>query len=511
MDSLARCWRRLRRSKNFEQAVDAVAADLQSGFEPPPSRLVGVLLGDSAIQAIHTVPLADRRRVDGVATATISAVAARRTAPFLASVEPSTDGVASLAAGPQTRDGLLQRDTRALVVCPLLGQGATTGFLVWEFGNAPSSWQTAAECACALSQWLLCSPPAAASAIDVDQSVPVAGPTMTQTLGLLSRFSREEAPLLLRGESGVGKTRLAQWIHTRSRRSGGPLQHVNLLTIEENLRAAHLFGTRKGAFTDAIDRAGLVALADGGTLFIDEVDKLTLSSQAQLLELLDSGTYRALGASDREGVDIRVLTGSNADLRELVDQGLFLEDLYRRIAALPVHIPPLRERREDIVPWARWFLSARERDGGSSVEFTAAATELLERQRWPGNLRTLAAVVTRSAALCEGGVIDDATLRRALSLDGSNPSPLRAEMERAASSFVDAAEQIEEVTLGDTRVFQGVVLAEAVRRHGKRRGFEVLGEQRRVEGDNHHKKLREETQRTEAFWNQLQSGLYRER
>ncbi len=213
---------------------------------------------------------------------------------------------------------------------------------------------------------------------------------------LIHRAAPSDVPVLLLGESGAGKELAARAIHAASRRSGGPFVPVECSGLSESLFESELFGHVKGAFTGAHrDRDGLVHAAAGGTLFLDEVGDVPLSLQVKLLRLLESGTYRRVGDTDPRRAEFRLVLATHQDLKGMVDAGRFRTDLYYRINAFPVNLPPLRERREDIPLIANALLS------GTNKRLSHEATEALLSYDFPGNVRELKNVLERAILLSD--------------------------------------------------------------------------------------------------------------
>jgi len=208
---------------------------------------------------------------------------------------------------------------------------------------------------------------------------------------LIGLVAQTDATVLIQGESGTGKELVAQAVHFHSRRSARPLIKVNCAALTETLLESELFGHRKGAFTGAIqDRKGRFKLADGGTIILDEIDSLSLPGQAKLLRVLQEKEFEPVGDSTTMRVDVRVVAITNADLTRAIDEGRFREDLYYRLNAFPVRLPPLRERREDIPLLVRHFLqgcSASLRKRIVDIDFDALS--LVVDYAWPGNVREL--------------------------------------------------------------------------------------------------------------------------
>jgi two-component system nitrogen regulation response regulator NtrX len=214
--------------------------------------------------------------------------------------------------------------------------------------------------------------------------------------------------VLLEGESGTGKELLAAHIHAESPFASGPFVKVNCAAIPTELIESELFGHEKGAFTGATAaRRGKFELADGGTLFLDEVGDLHASSQAKLLRVLQEGEFHRVGGEQPIRVTVRVISATNRDLGEMVQQQKFREDLYYRLCVVPVRMPSLRERREDVRPLAEYFLCEFcTRNNFKPKQFAAPAFEALEDYSWPGNIRELRNTVERMAILTRGDMLE---------------------------------------------------------------------------------------------------------
>ncbi|MBH1986991.1 MAG: nitric oxide reductase transcriptional regulator NorR [Burkholderiales bacterium] len=211
--------------------------------------------------------------------------------------------------------------------------------------------------------------------------------------------AQSDLPVLLMGETGTGKELFAQRVHERSARAKGPMVHVNCAALPESLAESELFGHVRGAFSGATtDRAGRFEAARGGTIFLDEVGELPLSIQAKLLRTLQNGEVQRLGADKPVKVDVRVVAATNRVLKDAVSQGVFRADLYHRLSVYPIHVPPLRERGDDVLLLAGHFLEVnRARLGLRSLRLDAAAESALLRYGWPGNVRELEHVMGRAA------------------------------------------------------------------------------------------------------------------
>ncbi len=220
----------------------------------------------------------------------------------------------------------------------------------------------------------------------------------------VGRVSNTNLPVLLTGESGTGKELVASAIHHRSGRSDQPFVAVNCGAIPADLIEAELFGHVKGSFTGADrDRRGLWEEADGGTVFLDEITETTSSFQVKLLRALQMGEIRRVGSNQTQKVNVRVLAASNRNVEQEVAAGRFRNDLFYRLNAVSIVLPPLRERREDIPPLAQTFAD-RVYSLSPSVKFSGEALTLLERYNWPGNIRELENAVVRAVAMCDGTI-----------------------------------------------------------------------------------------------------------
>jgi len=260
----------------------------------------------------------------------------------------------------------------------------------------------------------------------------------SQMLGLLGRLrtiAPSDAPVLLQGESGTGKTVLAQSIHEHSRRASSPFVEVNCASIPSSLIESELFGHVKGAFTGASQaRLGRFRSADGGTLFLDEINEFPLELQPKLLRVLQSGQFEPVGSDRTLTVDVRLITASNQSLRPLVDHGLFRADLFYRIAVIPIQVPPLRERPVDIQLLAEHFMAQlQQRDDREPLRLTHDSLRALLDYHWPGNVRELSNAIEHGVICAPGGVIrlDDLPydVRRA-GQSRANPAPSSAGSEQ---------------------------------------------------------------------------------
>ncbi len=238
-------------------------------------------------------------------------------------------------------------------------------------------------------------------------------PPLLQALSELERVSQSQATVLLLGESGTGKELFARAVHLASGRHAQPFIKVNCAAIPETLFESELFGHEKGAFTGAVgSRAGWFEQADGGTLFLDEIGELPLSLQSKLLRTLQEGTLVRLGGRREVRVNVRLVAATHRDLASDVQAGRFRPDLYYRIHVVPIRLPSLRERREDIRALALHFISRANQAHQRNVHLTPAALERLDAHDWPGNIRELGNLIERVVLLADRTAVDEAVLRR---------------------------------------------------------------------------------------------------
>ncbi len=246
--------------------------------------------------------------------------------------------------------------------------------------------------------------------------------SMEKLIAQAARAADSDIAVLITGESGTGKELLAEYVHAASRRAGKPLVRVNCSAIADSLAESELFGHVKGSFTGAVeDHAGYFAQADGGTLHLDEIGDMPLPIQAKILRTLENSLIRPVGGKQEVPVDVRFVASTNKNLGELVERGEFRNDLYFRINPLQLHIPPLRERREDIAPLLRHFLARQPgREGGK--RFSVEAEKALLAYDWPGNVRELQNLVKVCALLSPGAIIEADDLPQAVR-SATSPSP----------------------------------------------------------------------------------------
>ncbi len=287
---------------------------------------------------------------------------------------------------------------------------------------------------------------------------------MQEIFATITRVAPSRATVLLCGESGVGKDLIARAIHHHSPRRERPFVKINCTAIPENLMESELFGYEKGAFTGATAaKPGKFEQADTGTVFLDEIGDVPPSIQVKLLRVLQERELERLGSNKTRQIDVRVVAATNADLRAALEQGTFREDLYYRLNVVPLNIPPLRERKEDIPFLAEHFVRKLARDSGSAVEsITPEAIRKLMSFDWPGNVRELENVIERSLVLCAGTRLDANDIRLDMSPRGRNP-------QTAAGHFLPEGMTLEE--------YEQAILREALRRAGgnKSQAARLLG------------------------------------
>jgi two-component system, NtrC family, response regulator AtoC len=252
-----------------------------------------------------------------------------------------------------------------------------------------------------------------------------ASPAFLAMVEVTRRIAASRVPVLIRGESGTGKERVAQAIHRLSPRAGGPWVTLNCSALAEGLLESEMFGHEKGAFTDARSmKLGLLELADGGTLFLDEIGDLALALQPKLLRAIETQAFRRVGGQKEITVDVRFVAATNRDLEAMVQVGRFREDLYYRLNVGSIDVPPLRERRDDVLPLARHFLLEAARIMNvHDPRLDASVGPLLEHYRWPGNVRELRNVLERALILSADTPVRPLHLPREIEAPGGAARP----------------------------------------------------------------------------------------
>jgi two-component system nitrogen regulation response regulator GlnG len=260
--------------------------------------------------------------------------------------------------------------------------------------------------------------------VDDFESIPLIGrsPAMQEIYRVLARLMLTDLTVMISGESGTGKELVARALHDYGKRRTGPFVAINMAAIPRDLIESELFGHEKGAFTGANTRsAGRFEQAEGGTLFLDEIGDMPMEAQTRLLRVLQQGEYTTVGGRTPIKADVRIIAATNKDLRQLIQQGLFREDLFFRLNVVPLRLPPLRERTEDIPDLIRHFFTLIEREGLPAKQIDQAALDRLKRHRWPGNVRELENLARRLAALYPQETITSAVIDAELSQPSLSP------------------------------------------------------------------------------------------
>ncbi len=278
-----------------------------------------------------------------------------------------------------------------------------------------------------------------------DDSLPLIGrsPAMQEIYRVIARLTQADLTVMIMGESGTGKELVARALHDYGKRKARAFVAVNMAAIPRELVESELFGHERGAFTGAINRGiGRFEQAEGGTLFLDEIGDMPMEAQTRLLRVLQQGEYTAVGGRLAVKTDVRIIAATNRDLRQLIQQGLFREDLYFRLNVVPLRLPPLRERAEDIPDLVRHFLRKAEEEGLPVKHPDAEALDLLKRYRWPGNVRELENLVRRLAVLHSGDAITAAAVaaelrepERIVDIESGEPASLGAAVEKHLTKY----------------------------------------------------------------------------
>ncbi|QDG49701.1 sigma 54-dependent Fis family transcriptional regulator [Persicimonas caeni] len=269
---------------------------------------------------------------------------------------------------------------------------------------------------------------------------------MREVFATLEKVAPSELTCLIEGQTGTGKERIARAIHDASRRRKKPYVVLDCSAIPRDLMESYVFGHEKGAFTGAHEkRAGAFEQAEGGTLFLDEIGELDLSLQPKLLRVLENREFKRVGGARTIRSDCRVVAATNKDLRQMVNEGTFREDLYFRLSVIQLHLPPLSERREDIPLLVEHFLDevAERRPDRQRVRLTAEARDALMAHPWPGNVRELKNVIVRAASLCSGSTVE----RSDLQLTGQKPMASAPARQMSAGDDEDSASLHVDLTL----------------------------------------------------------------
>src|SRR6202789_3811530 len=282
-----------------------------------------------------------------------------------------------------------------------------------------------------------------------EERLPLIGrsPAMQEIYRIIARLTQTDLTVMIMGESGTGKELVARALHDYGRRRHGPFVAVNMAAIPKELVESELFGHERGAFTGATNRGiGRFEQAEGGTLFLDEIGDMPLEAQTRLLRVLQQGEYTTVGGRTPIKTDVRIIAATNRDLRQLSAQGMFREDLYYRLNVVPLRLPPLRERAEDIPDLVRHFLRKAEDEGLPHKTLDNEALDMLRRHRWPGNVRELENLIRRLAVLQSGDTISAASVSAELKEpaktfaadSGEGPQSLAASVEQYLTQYFQA-------------------------------------------------------------------------
>ncbi len=272
-----------------------------------------------------------------------------------------------------------------------------------------------------------------------EDNLPLIGrsPAMQEVYRILARLMNTDLGVMITGESGTGKELVARALHNYGLRKAGPFVAINMAAIPRDLIESELFGHEKGAFTGA-DRAmpGKFEQARGGTLFLDEVGDMPLDAQTRLLRVLQEGEYTRVGGREVQTADVRIIAATHQDLRSLINEGRFREDLFYRLNVVPIRLPPLRERLEDVPDLARAFLRKAEAEGLPRKTISKEALDALKKQEWSGNVRELENLMRRLCVLCPDDVISGAVVGQEIAARPSSAaSPQGAQPQRLAQAI----------------------------------------------------------------------------
>ncbi|WP_342362566.1 nitrogen regulation protein NR(I) [Terrarubrum flagellatum] len=276
----------------------------------------------------------------------------------------------------------------------------------------------------------------AAEPIEAPDDIPLVGrsPAMQDIYRTLARLMQTDLTVMIVGESGTGKELVAKALHDYGKRRKGPFVAVNMAAIPRELIESDLFGHEKGAFTGATMRSpGKFEIAEGGTLFLDEIGDMPMEAQTRLLRVLQQGEYTTVGGRTPIKTNVRIVAATNKDLRQLIQQGLFREDLFFRLNVVPLRLPPLRERAEDIPDLVRHFFKLVEKEGLGRKTLDAAAFDALKSYQWPGNIRELENLIRRLSALYPQDTIGASVITNELDSDSRAAAPAPVDMSGSTS------------------------------------------------------------------------------
>jgi DNA-binding NtrC family response regulator len=298
-------------------------------------------------------------------------------------------------------------------------------------------------------------------------------PKLQAVLKAVSMVAPLKTTVLITGESGTGKELIAKAIHYHSPRAQKPMVTINCAAIPENLLESELFGHERGAFTDAyVKKPGQFELADQGTIFLDEIGEMNPSTQAKILRVLEQGEFTHVGGAQAIRVDVRVIAATNRDLHQGMREGTFRSDLYYRLNVVAVHLPGLRERREDIAPLVRHFLEIKSQQLGiPEKSFSNEALDLLMQYSWPGNVRELENLIERALVLSHGPAMMPEDLPQYLQTGNGRVHPVQQSVLRGETRLSEAVDQFEQDLIR-------TALSQA--HNNQTRAAEILGTTRRI-------------------------------
>lgn len=313
-------------------------------------------------------------------------------------------------------NGITIKKSRVLVrAIPLFAEGGEISYMV----GICDSVDALNECYCEAETRSLADPTFASAVLKQDAAPPdiiASSSVMQQVLKVAGDISKVDSTVLITGASGTGKELMAEYIHRNSPRSGRRMVVVNCASIPESLMESTLYGYEKGSFTGALTsgKEGLIEAADGSTLFLDEINSMPLNLQGKLLRTLENKKIQRVGSVKEHDVDFRLVAATNSDLREMVQTGRFRKDLFYRLNILPIHLPSLKERKEDILPLARFFLQQFSERYKKEMILSELALQVLQRYEWPGNIRELRNVMERVVVMTGKGYVDDGDMQKIL-------------------------------------------------------------------------------------------------
>lgn len=315
-------------------------------------------------------------------------------------------------------NGIAIKKSRVLVrAIPLFAESGEISYMI----GICDSVNALNECYCEAETRTLAEQPAEFinAVLKQDSAVPdiiANSNVMQQVLKIAKDISKVNSAVLITGASGTGKELMAEYIHRNSPRSGRRMVVVNCASIPESLVESTLYGYKKGAFTGALasGKEGLIEAADGSTLFLDEINSMPLSLQGKLLRTLENKKIQRVGSVQERSVDFRLVAATNSDLWEMVQAGRFRKDLFYRLNILPIHLPSLKERKEDILPLARFFLQQFSERYKKEMILSESALQVLQRYDWPGNIRELRNVMERIVVMTGKGYVDGGDMQKIL-------------------------------------------------------------------------------------------------